>query len=96
MRIVIERERTEKENAIQLMLYEVKQKEEQLERERKEKDREIADLRDKLSRAASLTPQVNKYDIYLIQIMLINLVEMSHVLFITVILVFKIDYLRGK
>ena len=58
MREQSERERMEKENAIQLMLYEVNQKDEQLERERKE----IADLRDKLSRA-SLTPQVNQYDI---------------------------------
>ena len=40
----------EKENALRQM----KQKEEQ-------NEREIADLRDKLSRAASLTPQVNKY-----------------------------------
>ncbi len=55
----IERERTEKENAIQLMLSEVKHKEEQLERERMEKDREIAELKTKLSRA-SLPPQVNK------------------------------------
>jgi hypothetical protein len=51
----IERERMEKENAIQLMLHEVKQREEQLERERKEN----AELRNQLSRAASLmTPQV--------------------------------------
>ena len=53
MREQNERERMEKENALRQM----KQKEEQLERERKE----VADLRDKLSRAASLTPQVNKY-----------------------------------
>jgi len=37
----------------------MKQKEEQNERERMEKDREIAELRNQLSRAASLvTPQV--------------------------------------
>ena len=52
MREQTERERMEKENALRQM----KQKEEQ-------NEREIADLRDKLSRAASLTPQVNKYDI---------------------------------
>ncbi len=55
----IERERMEKENAIQLMLKEVKQKEEQLERERKDKDREIAELKNQLTRASLLTPKVN-------------------------------------
>ena len=56
MREQSERERMEKENAIQLMLYEVNQKEEQLERERNEKDRELADLRNKLSQASLMTP----------------------------------------
>ena len=75
MREQSERERMEKENAIQLMLYEVNQKDEQLERERKEKEnalrrmrekeeqneREIADLRNKLSQASLMTPpQVNQ------------------------------------
>ena len=53
----IDRERKEKENAMRRM----KQKEEQLERERKENEREIADLRDKLSRASVSTPQVNTF-----------------------------------
>ncbi len=55
----VERERKEKENTIRRM----KQNEEQLERERMEKDQEIADLRDKLSRAASLTSQVNTFHV---------------------------------
>ncbi len=50
----IVREQKEREN-------ELRQMREQYERERMEKDREIADLRDKLSRAASLTPQVNTF-----------------------------------
>ena len=48
----VERERIEKENAIRRM----KQNEEQ-------KDQEIADLRDKLSRASLLTPQVNIFHV---------------------------------
>jgi hypothetical protein len=53
MREQNERERMEKENALRQM----KQKEEQ-------KDREIAELRNQLSRA-SLTPQVNNYGIFI-------------------------------
>jgi hypothetical protein len=76
-----ERERMEKENAIQLMLHEVKRKEEQLARERKEKDQEIAELKNKLSQASLLSPQVNTCDIFVIIRLSHSLIHLDYSLF---------------